>query len=124
MSGPYYPPLSPFSTGLACQCPRCGKGGLFEGFLTVRETCVNCGLDLKNEDSGDGPAVFIIFVLGATVVPIALWFENIFAPPLWVHAVLWSVVVLGGTIALLRPLKAFTIALQYKYKTPNQPQDP
>ena len=121
MSTSYYPPLSPFSTGLACRCPRCGKGSLFEGFLTVRESCRDCGLDLKNEDSGDGPAVFIIFLLGGTVVPIALWIETLFAPPLWVHAVLWSAVVLGGTIGLLRPLKAVTIALQYKHKTPHRP---
>lgn len=121
MSEPYYPPLSPLSTGLSCTCPRCGKASLFEGFLKVRETCPNCGLDLKNEDSGDGPAVFIIFVLGGTVVPLALWIETLFEPPLWVHAVLWSGAVLGGTVALLRPLKAYTIALQFKHKTPHRP---
>ena len=26
--------LSPIRTGLACRCPRCGKGRLFQGFLT------------------------------------------------------------------------------------------
>ena len=55
------------------------------------------------------------------MVPIALWIETLFAPPLWVHAILWSAVVLGGTIGLLRPLKAVTIALQYKHKTPHRP---
>lgn len=121
MSESYYPPLSPFSTGLACRCPRCGRGALFDGFLHVREACPECGLDLKNEDSGDGPAVFIIFVLGAVVVPLALWLEAALEPPLWVHAVLWSIVVIGGTMALLRPFKAVMIALQFKHKTPHRP---
>lgn len=121
MREPYYPPLSPFSTGLACRCPRCGQASLFDGFLKVRESCPSCGLDLRNEDSGDGPAVFIIFVLGATVVPLALWVESLFSPPLWVHAALWTVAVIGGTLVMLRPLKAFTIALQFKHKTPHRP---
>lgn len=116
----HYPPRSPFSTGLACRCPRCGEGALFQGYLTVRETCAHCGLDLSKEDSGDGPAVFIIFVLGFTVVPLALWVEASLEPPLWVHAVVWSTVVLGGTLALLRPFKATMIALQYRHRPPGQ----
>ena len=31
--------------GLACKCPRCGKGKLYQGFLTLRPACENCGLD-------------------------------------------------------------------------------
>lgn len=118
--GRYYPLMSPFSTGLACRCPKCGQGPLFEGYLTVRQFCETCGLDLSAEDSGDGPAIFIIFILGAVVVPLALWMEASLEPPLWVHAVLWSIVVLGGTLALLRPLKAIMVALQFRHRPPGQ----
>jgi len=106
-----YLQLSAFVIGLSCRCPLCGQGALFQGYLTVRETCGVCGLDLSKEDSGDGPAVFIIFILGATVVPLALWAEARLEPPLWLHAIVWSVVILGGTLALLRPLKAIMVAL-------------
>lgn len=121
MSDPAYPPLSPIATGLSCRCPRCGRGRLFEGFLKVRAVCEACGLDLSKEDSGDGPAVFIIFLIGGTVVPLALWFEARFEPPLWLHAILWGTFVIGGTLALLRPFKGVMIALQYKHKTPYRP---
>lgn len=117
---PCFPPLSPFSTGLACRCPRCGQGPLFLGYLTVRDACRACGLDLSAEDSGDGPAIFIIFILGATVVPMALWLEASMQPPLWLHAIVWSVVILGGTIALLRPFKAVMVALQFRHRPPGQ----
>ena len=40
-----WPRLSPMSTGLACKCPRCGKGRLFNGLLEVRDTCAHCELD-------------------------------------------------------------------------------
>ena len=42
-AGGSYPRLSPFATGLACRCPRCGRGKLFRGFLKVVERCPACG---------------------------------------------------------------------------------
>jgi uncharacterized protein (DUF983 family) len=89
---------------------------LFAGFLTVRERCQVCGADLREADSGDGPAVFVIFVLGALIVPLALWVEAAFGPPYWLHAVLWPLSILALTLALLRPFKATLIALQYRHK--------
>ena len=112
----YYPNLSPYSTGVACRCPRCGKGPLFTGFLSVAARCTACGLDLGKADSGDGPAVFIIFILGFLVVPLALLVESSFAPPMWLHLAIWPVVILGGALALLRPMKGVMIALQYRHK--------
>lgn len=112
----YYPSVSPLAAGLACRCPRCGKGKLFDGFLTVAVRCNVCGLDLKSADSGDGPAVFLIFFLGALVVPAALLLEAVASPPLWLHALLWGGTILGGAIALLRPFKATLIALQYRHR--------
>jgi len=62
-------PVSPLAAALGCKCPRCGRGALFKGFLTVADRCTACDLDLSEVDSGDGPAVFLIFILGFTVVP-------------------------------------------------------
>jgi uncharacterized protein (DUF983 family) len=107
---------SPFATGLACQCPRCGQGRLYTGFLTVAERCTACGLDLKKADSGDGPAVFIIFILGFLVVPAALWVESRFAPPMWLHVAIWPPLILGAALGLLRPMKGVLIALQYRHR--------
>lgn len=112
----YFPRVSPFAAGLGCKCPRCGRGKLYNGFLTLAESCTACGLDLRKADSGDGPAVFAIFILGAVVVPLALLFEASLAPPYWLHLVIWPPVILGGTLGLLRPMKATLIALQYQNK--------
>ncbi len=101
---------------LACRCPRCGRGRLYEGLLTVRKACPHCGLDLSAEDAGDGPAVLVILVLGLVVVALAAVVEIEFSPPLWVHLLLWTPLILGGGIALLRPFKAWLIALQYRHR--------
>jgi len=104
------------SAGLRCKCPRCGRGALFDGYLTVAESCSACGLDLRKADSGDGPAVFIIFILGFLIVPLALIFEAWAAPPMWLHMVIWPPLVVLGTLALLRPMKGVMIALQFHHK--------
>lgn len=111
-----YPPLSPFSAGLRCRCPRCGEGKLFSGLLTVRPSCAACGLDFSKIDAGDGPAVFVILILGFIVVGLALWLELKYEPPFWLHMVLWTPLILGGSIGMLRPFKATLIALQYRHK--------
>ncbi len=108
--------VSLLSVALRCRCPRCGEGRLFDGLLTVTPRCACCGLDLRAEDAGDGPAVLVMFVLGALVVGGALLVEVAFAPPLWVHVALWTPATIGGGIALLRPLKAILIAQQYRHR--------
>ena len=106
---------------LACRCPRCGEGPLFTGLLTVRLACPACGLDFSAQDAGDGPAVFVILFLGLIVVGLAALVEINFAPPIWVHALLWTPLIIGGAILMLRPLKAGLIALQYKHHLLHSP---
>lgn len=74
-----------------------------------------CGLELARNDSGDGPAVLLIFVLGFLVVPLALIVSMNVDWPLWLHTVLWGAVILGLTLGMLRPAKAYFIALQYRH---------
>ncbi|MEQ1711025.1 MAG: DUF983 domain-containing protein [Hyphomicrobium sp.] len=106
--------VSALGAALSGCCPRCGKGRLFDGLLGLRENCSSCKLDYKFIDTGDGPAVFAIMILGAIVLGGALWFEFRFNPPVWQHVVLWGVVTPLLAIGLLRFLKAGLSALQYK----------
>ena len=99
--------------GLLGRCPRCGKGKLFSGFLTVTGECPHCGLDFTEVDTGDGPAVFIILIAGFLVVGLALIVEVSYQPPYWVHAIIFLPLALGVPLGLLRPFKATLIALQF-----------
>lgn len=111
-----YPAVSVAYAALACRCPRCGKGRLFRNLLEVRPVCEICGLDLAASDAGDGAIVGAILLLGTILVTAAFWVEFRFAPPLWVHAVLWPVVSVPLAIVVMRPAKAALIALQYRYR--------
>ena len=108
-----WPPVEPISAGLRGRCPRCGEGRLFSGFLMVGTRCVNCGLDYSFADAGDGPAVFVILLIGFVVVGLALWLEVTVNPPLWVHLALWIPLALVLSLVALRLIKGVLVTLQY-----------
>lgn len=101
---------------LLSRCPRCGRGSLFTGYLTIAPRCASCGLDYATFDVGDGATVFVILFAGFIVCGSALVVEAKYSPPYWVHAILWlpliAVVVLGG----LRLAKSTLMVLQYKHR--------
>ncbi len=103
---------------LMCRCPRCGKGGVFANSWTlgIRPACPSCGLDFRFADTGDGPAVFGILILGAVVLGGAMIAEFKFGAPVWVHVLLWGVTTPLLALVLLRWLKAGLLALQYRHK--------
>src|SRR5262245_13774965 len=107
---------SPLLCGLKGRCPRCGQGALFAGGLALKDACGQCGLSYAFADSGDGPAVFAIFILGFLVLGGALLVEFRLNPPIWVHVVLWGLATPALAVVLLRLLKGVLIALQYKHQ--------
>ena len=76
--------VNPLLAGALCRCPNCGQGPLFQGFLTLVPFCARCGYDLGHTDSGDGPAVFVIIIVGFIAVFGALFMEVAVNPPIWV----------------------------------------
>ncbi len=110
------PTIPVLLAGVLCRCPRCGRGSLFDRYITIAPACAVCGLSFAGHDTGDGPAFFIILPLSIVMAVLALLVEVNFEPPLWVHWILWptfTVLAVGG---LLRPVKAIMVALQYRYR--------
>ena len=109
-------PPALLSTGLRCKCPRCGRGRLLKGFLAVRPACEACGLDFAFADSGDGPAFFVMSIVGIVVVAAAMWLEFTYEPPVWVHMLLWLPLTVLLSVVLVRPAKGLMVAVQYRNK--------
>ena len=112
-----WPRQSPVDVALRGACPRCGRGRLFSGLLTVTGRCSVCDLDLRGHDAGDGPAVFVILALGALMMILVFWVEFRFEPPWWMHALLWLPVTFGLAVWMLRVLKAWLIAQQFGHRS-------
>jgi uncharacterized protein (DUF983 family) len=108
------PPVA--KAALLGRCPRCGRGSLFSGYLNVAPSCSACGLDYAMFDAGDGPAVFVILIVGAIVAGSALFVEVKYQPPYWLHAVLWLPLILVLSFVMLRLVKSTLLVLQYKHR--------
>jgi uncharacterized protein (DUF983 family) len=104
------------------RCARCGEGRLFRGpaSLALAPGCDRCGLDYAFADSGDGPAVFAILILGVVLLGAALVAEFRYGLPVWGHVVLWSLVTPILALGLLRVLKGGLIALQFRHGAEEQ----
>jgi uncharacterized protein (DUF983 family) len=113
--GPQAEGPSPLSSAISGRCPRCGKGRLFSGLVRFAPRCDACGLDFSSFNVGDGPAAFLIFIVGAITVVGALVVDGAFSPPWWVHLV-WLPVAAGLTVGGLRFSKAMLLALEYRHR--------
>jgi uncharacterized protein (DUF983 family) len=119
------PPLgaAPFVAGLRGRCPNCGQGPLFAGFLRIAPKCSSCGFDLARADTGDGPAVFVIFIAGFFGAFGILFSEIAYRPPIWVHFVIWLPLTGLLCLLLLRPFKGLMVAAQFANKASEARRD-
>lgn len=105
--------VNPVRSGFLGRCPRCGEGRLFRGLLALERQCSHCGLDLRFADAGDGPAVFVILIIGFLIVGLALWAEVTYSLSLLVHLLLWIPMAVILCPLALRIAKGLLINLQY-----------
>jgi uncharacterized protein (DUF983 family) len=115
--------VNPMVSGLACRCPICGRGKLFDGFLKVVPACAACGQDLSNADPGDGPVVFVILVVGGLVAFVALYAILTTAWPIWLHMLIWLPLTLGLSLGAMRVFKSLMITAQYRFKASEARRD-
>lgn len=96
-------------------CPQCGERTLFAGVARFAARCRACGLDLAKFDVGDGPAAFLILIIGGFVAMLAIWLELAASPPFLVHALLWIPLATLLTLGGLRVGKAALLASAYRH---------
>lgn len=102
--------------GLRCRCPRCGEGKVFRAFLKVADNCSVCGQDFSHHRADDLPAYLVIVIVGHIVVPLALWIETDYAPPVALQLAIYLPLTLVASLALLQPVKGAVVALQWAFR--------
>ena len=73
-------------------------------------------MDLSRHDPGDGPVVPVILFIGTLVCSLLLYAEFRYSPPIWVHMILWPPLIILGSLALIRPIKALFIGVEFKFR--------
>ena len=89
-------------------CPKCGAASLFAGMARFAPSCRACGLDFAAIDVADGPAAFLILIVGTIVAVGAIVVDLAYSPSWWVHLI-WLPVMIALTLAGLRLGKAALI---------------
>ena len=100
-------------TGLRMKCPACGQSSIYRAFLKVADDCPSCGLKLSGHEADDAPPYFTIFIVGHVIIPVALIVERLYTPPLWVHALIFTILSLLVTLYSLPRVKGAIIGWQW-----------
>ena len=106
--------VSPLAAALSGACPQCGTHSLFAGLLRFAPSCRSCGLDFVRYNVGDGPAAFLILIVGAILTVAAIAVDLAWRPPFLVHLV-WIPVGAALTVGGLRVAKAFLLQQEYRH---------
>ncbi|MEO1103738.1 MAG: DUF983 domain-containing protein [Pseudomonadota bacterium] len=86
---------------------------MFDGYLTVRNACPECGEDLSHQRADDAPPYIVMFIVGKVVVGLMLMLEVAMHPPLWQHAAIFLPMTIIMSLGLLRPVKGSLVGLQW-----------
>jgi uncharacterized protein (DUF983 family) len=100
--------------GFLGKCPNCGKGHLFGRFLKVADHCEVCGEEFFHHRADDFPAYLVIVIVGHLVVPMVLAVETAYAPPYWLHFLIWTPLIVGMSLGLLQPVKGAVVGIQWQ----------
>ena len=99
--------------GFRSRCPRCGEGKLFRAFLKVDNNCSVCGLDFSPHRADDLPAYLVIVIVGHLLVPVILWIETDYSPPVWLQLSIYLPFTLIASLLLLQPVKGAVVGMQW-----------
>lgn len=114
------PPRKPgkaMRRGAVGRCPDCGVGPLFEGFLTLRDACVHCGLVFERHAPAAGPAFLSIAIAGALIVPLMSIAAAIFGPDPVILATIGFATVPLIAVLLLRITKGAMVGYLWVFDT-------
>lgn len=99
--------------GWTQKCPACGEGPLYWKYLKVSETCPSCGEELHHQRADDAPPYFTMVIVCHVIIAGVLLLEQRFAPPTWVHLVLWLPLTVIMSLWLLPRVKGSLVGLQW-----------
>ena len=110
------PVLKSILRGASLRCPNCGRRSLFSSYLKTSPVCAECGEELFHHRADDAPPYFTIFIVGHIIVSLVITVELLYAPPLWLHFLIWLPLTVLLSVALLPVVKGAIIGLQWALK--------
>ncbi|WP_298916826.1 DUF983 domain-containing protein [uncultured Algimonas sp.] len=83
--------------------------------MKFRDRCEACGADFSRlEDTGDGPAIFVIFIVGIFIVPLPVLLSVVAGWPSWLSLGIFIPVIVVVSVLLLRWLRGAMFTQQWR----------
>jgi uncharacterized protein (DUF983 family) len=117
------PVLQALFRGLRHSCPSCGSKTLYSSYLRIADGCPACGEALRHHQADDAPPYFTILIAGHIVIPLLMMAELTFAPPMWLHVLIWVPLTAILCLALLPRVKGAIVGLQWAQRMHGFGQD-
>jgi len=95
------------------RCPNCGKGRMLDGYLKVRDTCLECNEPLHHHRADDGPAYLTILIVGHLMAPLILIVFTTYRPSPIVLATTFTLGCVALSLYLLPRFKGVIVAIQW-----------
>jgi len=89
---------------------------MFSSYLKVQHACTKCGEELHHQRADDAPPYFTILIVAHIIGAGILWVEQTYAPPTWVHWIIWLPLLLVLSLGLLPRIKGALIGLQWAFR--------
>ncbi|MBT5074025.1 MAG: DUF983 domain-containing protein [Kordiimonadaceae bacterium] len=111
-----YTLLAAIGRGFKRSCPHCGNGKIFKGYLKLTEQCSNCHAPTGEIRADDLPPYLTIFLVGHIIVPLLVFTEAVYHPPLWLQMAVWPSLTLILTLSILPFIKGAAVGLMWHLK--------
>ena len=109
--------------GVCRKCPACGKGALFDGYLSVHQTCDSCGNDNEQYPSDDFAPYVTIFLVLHLLMPVFVVADHTWDFPVWQEALVGIPAFLLATLALLPFAKGGVIGFAWAFSVTRQVEE-
>lgn len=86
---------------------------MFRAYLKVRDECPHCGEALHHQQADDGPAYFVILIVGHLVLPAAVAWQVMVWPPIWLYLTVTGTVTIALSLWLLPRVKGAIVGIQW-----------
>lgn len=111
-----YSILASISRGFKRNCPHCGAGNIFSGYLKLSKSCSHCDAPTGEIRADDLPPYLTIFLVGHIIVPLLVYVEVVYRPPLWQQMAVWPSLTLLLTLLILPFIKGAAVGLMWHLK--------
>ena len=99
--------------GLQGRCPSCGEASIYRAYIKVRDACPKCHQALGHYPADDAPPYLTIILLAHILVPLFLYIDHVYSPPMELILLFSLPITLGCILGAMPFIKGGVVGVLY-----------